>query len=292
MADDRYQSTIVTMAGLAVIMAMAERFVPPVARLVVGLPFVVFLPGFTLLNAVVGARLRSSIFLTLSVGLSLAITVVWGFILNGFTRLTPLSWTLALTGTTLAGVWLRPRIVMPMMAATWLAELKLRPRQRDMILIAAGLMAASVVSARIGAAAYRPQLVTEFFALPAGSGAQNTFTVGIRNREGQPMVYDVRLMLDGQPVGTREGVALKDLELWTEDFPVALQPDENRRLEAWLIRTDDPQTIYRRVWLSAHPTFSPTGSPVVNPAPSQPPEPPAAEPDDGGADGALPTDTN
>lgn len=84
------------------------------------------------------------------------------------------------------------------------------------------------------------------------------------------MMYSFRLTLDGEPVDQREGVAVENLKTWTTDIRVALMPGEKRKLEAWLVRDDMPDSIYRRVWVSARPTFELPRGPanVSTPQPS------------------------
>lgn len=256
-------TVIVWLAALTVAAAALPLNMPPVLRLVFAAPFVVFLPGY----AVLGRHFSGLTAFTLSSGVSFAITILWGFVLHVTTGLTPLAWALALTGTTLAALLVRPGSRPEIVRKAELA--RMAPSAAQFVIAGTGalLLATSIGMARSAALSYQPFPVTELWMVPSTSGPQNTFTVGIANRERAPMVYDLRLTLNGIPVKTFHDIMLDDGETWTADMPIALKPADRRRFEAWLIRTDRPETVYRRAWLQVTPTFELAGRHVQTSAP-------------------------
>lgn len=190
-------------------------------RVVLGLPFTLFFPGYALAAALfprrgdLGWKERSA----LSVGLSVILTPVTGLLLThlGGIRLYPVLVSLTVVIALLSAVaWLRrwrcpeqERLVLdfgtlrgggrPHNVLDWTASIALGLG----VIGAVGVMAWAFASPGAG------ERFTEFYMLDAGSGPwetvvgdNSTVTLGIVNREGRGMQYTVEALVGGWPVTT------------------------------------------------------------------------------------------
>lgn len=186
---------------------------PPILRTIVGLPLVLFLPGYALAQALFPSlELPTVERLLISAGASIALAILTGLVLAAAGHLNALGWASALTGLTVVCIviaWGRrlldgttgPRPNFPSM-----------PRLAALMLVAAVLIAANaVVGARLFAAQSEEPGPLQMWMLPAEESA-NDLLLGVRaGAEGGR--YRVVLAADGEQVYDF-AVVLDDQETW------------------------------------------------------------------------------
>jgi uncharacterized membrane protein len=221
-------------------------------RLVVVTPLVLYLPGRAILNALLPAPRQNLESTVMAVGLSLAITIGSGLVLNQIGCMTSAGWALALGAVTLAaciiGAWFRP-VLRPRMATTRPFRPQINRVQWAAFAGAALIAAAAVATARLGALGHREYAYTEFWMVPHDAD-QNVVTLGIKNAEKTPTSYDVGLVADGASIGRWPAIQLQAGESWTDDVDLRAAFQRGHQIQAWLYKSDDPGNVYRKVWLS------------------------------------------
>ena len=243
-------------------------------RIALGLAFVLFFPGYVLVSALYPRQegLDGVERVALSLGLSLALVPLIGLALNfspwGI-RLTPIVVSLSLWTLVVGAVaWRRRRQIAPHERFDIRLEPIIawarRPRRRIDLAFNAALVVA--VLAVIGTVAWKIQqptpgeAFTEFYILGAQgklqdyptdlrSGVSQGYNLGIINREGGPVTYDLRAFLEEAEVGSSGSLSLADDETWdgvVEIVPRAL--GQRQKLEFRLFRSGDGEA-YRTVHL-------------------------------------------
>lgn len=218
----------------------------PVAALALGPPLVLLLPGYALTAAIFPRRvLGAAERLTFSLGLSLALAVLGGFVLN----LTPAglragSWAALLGGVTAAALVasLRRRSA----AGGTHPGIGLTRGQGAVLGLAALTVAGAVVVGVAGEAGSRTADLTQLWMLPAGDGAPDRVRLGIGSLESATRDYRLEVVLDGQVIYS-SALTLEPGERWEA---VAILPEATAgtaTIEANLYRSDAPETVYRRV---------------------------------------------
>jgi uncharacterized membrane protein len=234
-------------AIVAVVLTLAMINIP-VIQLLVGIPLVVFIPGYVVIAALsVNARLEKEESLLYGVGMSLLITAIGGLLLN----LTPFGLTASSWAVFLGLVILIADLVMVVRHPSQPVKqphfpIKLSWSQSLMLLLAVIIIGvAFVISGQnISQNATR---FTQLWLLPDSKTA-GTVQCGISNDEGIPVQYKLQLqMLDGQLLHEWPTIALNAGEQWTGEY--ALTAGQNGPVQAVLYRLDKPDTVYRHVFL-------------------------------------------
>lgn len=267
--DDLIAILAATIVLLAVIVLLPES----PARVVLGLPFVLFFPGYVLIAALHPRRddLDGIERLALSLGLSLAVVPLIGLALN-YTpwgiRLTPIliGLSMFIVACSLAAIRARARLsaaerfpadVRPVLGA-------LRRLPWPAMAVSAAVITALLVvgfgtgllgRSRVGEA------FTEFYILgPTGKaqgyprrlfvGEKGTVILGVINQEGQTAAYTVRVRAGSEVLRTLGPIALQPGQKWEERVGFALQrPGKRVKVEFLLyMRGGDPPP-YRRLHL-------------------------------------------
>jgi hypothetical protein len=207
----------------------------PLWRLILAAPLVLVLPGAALLRPFPG-RLPVPGRYALTAGLSMAVCLLGGLLLNAVGALTTPGWFVLLSAISLAGALAAPH---PHAAISqpW-SGLALRPRHG--VLVAATLAAMTVT---LGAslrnhAEFHPFAYTDFWMLPVQPGSMG-YQVGIRNQERRPEVVTLRVTVDGTLVGVWRDIAVAPGETVLKG--VALP--EGRKAEAILLRAGPDNTV-------------------------------------------------
>lgn len=270
---------LVVIAICSLLLAPLVIFTSGGFRTVLGLPFVLFFPGYTLISALFPSkgRLDGIERLALGFGLSLAIVPLLGLILNfspwGITLMPILFSTLGfILVMTAIAVYRRQELVPEERFEINLAVLASRispgwtqqgrlDRMLTVILIIA-------IAGTIGTVVYAvgtpraSEKFTEFYILGPEGKAENyprevilgmtaDVIVGIINHEGETTAYRVRVYIDGQEIEQLGPVALKPEEKWEQ--PVSFNATRigvNQKVEFQLYR-DELTEPYRslHLWL-------------------------------------------
>ncbi len=263
---------ILTLTALLVVCIV---FVPQnSARVVFGLPFVLFFPGYTLCAALFPRKdsLSSMERIALSIGLSLAVFPLMGLALNYMWEISlypVLSSLAAFTSVMSGAAYYRRRQLPPQERCEPQVNVQLpsgNPLTRQDRILAA-LMAILVIGA-VAAAVYvgtRPRSTdrfTEFYLLGSGGtveyyphdmilGTNADVVVGIVNHEGQEVTYRVRVTLAGNEVRVIDGIAIEDSGTWEE--AVAIRPTttgSDQKVEFLLYREGESGPYHElRLWI-------------------------------------------
>jgi hypothetical protein len=209
-------------------------------------------PGFALVRATLGERIKGLEVFVLSLGLSIAIAIVTGLLLDAAGQLKPQVWMIVLGGITvisgalakLQGRRLLPRIARPM-AGIGRAE-------AAMVCTALVMAAAAVLLARRGAELHNEFSFTQFWLVPTSDGDSTLATLGIANNEGAPTWYDVDILVDGRLIERRADIEVENGGEHVTSLALPLQA--NQKAEAWLFKNGNHREVYRKVWLWSRPT--------------------------------------
>jgi uncharacterized membrane protein len=278
-----------TLAFLTTGLALVVPIEGPL-RVVPAIAFVLFLPGYLATSALFPRTgdLSGPERLALSLGLSLAIVPLVGLALN-FTpwgiRLEPIVVSLDALGAVLilATEFQRRRLGDVAFVPDWPDGRA--PSKANMATVAlvalAGVGGFAVVRMTLGPS--QTQTFTEFAMVgPSGTlkdlpttlarGGRLQIGLMVTNHENSPVGYEIRPMLDGQPLPPIEVGTLADGAEWSQPYtataPTAIGPHE---LAFDLDRTDAPGA-YRHLSLKFEVTASgsPAPQPVSSPSPSSP----------------------
>ncbi|MFQ5925144.1 MAG: DUF1616 domain-containing protein [Dehalococcoidia bacterium] len=213
-----------------------------VLRIILGLPFVLFLPGYALVSALYpkkgdpGGMER----VALGFGLSIALTIALGFILS-YTPwgLSPSPLLLTLTFFILANSAIayyrrrslaaEQRFALSLQVALprWVGLSNL-DRALSIVLVVSVLAAIGLLAYVVAAPKFGERF-TEFYVLgdrpeQLAPGEEATVTLGITNHEGQETSYRIEMRIDGVKNGEVGPLILADEEKWEQE--VSFVPDE------------------------------------------------------------------
>ena len=249
------------------------------ARIILGLAFVLFFPGYALLAALFPRKdaLSGIERVGLSFGLSVAVSPLMGLVLN-YTpwgiRLIPILVSLLLFILIMCAIaWYRRNRLLPeerFRVRFRLASPFALPPQRSLLWRAIDfgltvILIASVVAA-IGTLVYvitTPKVgerFTEFYILgtegKAGGypqelsvGEEGKVILGIVNREHLPAVYHVEVVIDGERVKEISPITLSHEEKWEQEVTFTpMRPGENEKVEFMLYKGSGKEP-YRSLYL-------------------------------------------
>lgn len=264
---------IAILAASAVLLVVIVAFPASPLRVVLGLPFVLFFPGYALVAALYPRRddLDGIERLALSLGLSLAVVPLVGLALN-YTpwgiRLTPIlvGLTLFIVGCSLAAIRARTRLsaaerfpadVRPVLGALrgwpWPA-IGLSAVVITMLLVV-GFRTGLLGKSRVGEA------FTEFYVLgPSGKaqgyprrvfvGEKGTVILGVINQEGRAATYTVRIRAGPEALRAIGPIALRAGQKWEERVDFTLQqPGQRVKVEFLLYMKGAAPPLYRQLHL-------------------------------------------
>jgi uncharacterized membrane protein len=247
---------------------------PLAIGIVLGLPLVFVLPGYTLTQVLfrrqpapepsnnlilppsskIGQPIGTVDYIILSLGLSLAIDVLVGFTLNVLPMgLRGQTWTIALgslstlfalcaiyrrrNGPLNSGRIPRPRITTYQSILMGLA-----------ILLAIGAVWFSITRPPATQADF-----TQFWMLPSKQFSNNcAIQIGMQSNESTPVTYRIVLKINDIQVNTWPSMVLAPQEKWEQTVTIKAEAAAFIGAEAQLYRTDEPNSIYRDVHLTIH----------------------------------------
>ncbi|WP_420970694.1 hypothetical protein [Bradyrhizobium sp. B120] len=230
-------------AGATVAVVAASDSMLP--RTVLGAPMALLISGHTVLRAM-GIRTTSlSEHLAYSVGASLALTVVGGFVLNVLGALTPLGWAFWYLAVTTAAMRLAPSDINISTPSARLGSLRIPPWQAAAIALAMLVATGAYALAIHDQAVERQFKYTEFWMLPPAQGDPGQLVVGVRSAEAEAHQYDLEVTLDGKPFAVFRSLTIAPGDTWVRKVPVPILAVQ-QKAEARLYRPADNK-LYRKV---------------------------------------------
>jgi hypothetical protein len=88
-----------------------------------------------------------------------------------------------------------------------------------------------------------------FWITPIQASTPGQAEIGLQSMEFQALTFRVELYDNGQLVQKWENIQLAPHQEWTVLIDTRNYPPGTDRLEAQLYRADQPEVIYRKVWL-------------------------------------------
>ncbi|HEX6556523.1 MAG TPA: DUF1616 domain-containing protein [Ktedonobacteraceae bacterium] len=243
---------------------------PLIIGVILAVPLIFVLPGYTLTQALlcrqspapssslilrpslkIGQPISAVDHIILSLGLSMTIDVIIGFMLNVFPiGLGSLSWTLSLglviTVFTLIAAYLRRRNQV---------KIERIPRLRitiyNCVLIGLAIVVAAVA---IWFSAIRPSATqadfTQLWMLPSNQSTNScAVRIGVQSFEATSVTYRVTLAVNGAQVNTWPSVVLAPHEEWNQLVSIPLISTSSVYVEARLYKLGRPESVYRDVHL-------------------------------------------
>lgn len=265
------------LAGAAVVTLALPALGEGPVRAILALPLVLVVPGYALTLALLPRlRLGAGERLVLSLGLSLALAALGGFVLNWTPwGLRPQPWAVLLALTTLASGAVAgarravpARVGVPEGRGAPGSPVAMHPSSGSRAPLPALLLALATVvagaawwTARGGAVQQASAGFTQLWVLPAAGGDALTVRLGVHSREPAPVSYRLRLEVEGALIREWPAVTLDPGEQW--EAVATLSPSQGAAgpIKAVLYRADAPATAYRHVLLWRD---------RVEPAPAQP----------------------
>jgi len=236
-----------------------------VARIILGLPFILFFPGYILIAALFPKKthLDSIERVALSFGLSIAIVPLIGLILN-YTpwgiRLYPILISLSGFIVIVSGVaWIRRSYLLPSERLSFSLKINFSSRastsKLDKIL---SLLLICAIIAAVGTLIYviaTPKIgekFTEFYILGEGGKAEGYprklmvgetgyVILGVVNQEYEPVTYRANILIGEEKNQSIGPLTLKHQEKWEEKIGFTPpHPGENIKVQFLLLREDQP----------------------------------------------------
>ena len=246
----------------------------PFVGIIFALPLILFFPGYTLTQALFRRREPEQVSsvltsqsalkpghpigradqLVLSLGLSMAIDVLVGFVLNILpTGLNSLSWILSL------GLLVTIFAVLAMAfrrkdRAKTTTTPHMRFTLQDALLLGLALL---VVGSAIWLAIIRPiqpqPSFTQFWMLQANQSSKMcAVSIGVQSYETTSETYRMVVTVNNAPAKTWAAIALVPQQKWVQSLPVTSVDASSLYIEAQLYRASQPTTVYRDVHLTLY----------------------------------------
>jgi uncharacterized membrane protein len=218
-------------------------------RVIACAPLVFLLPGYALLRALDLAERSVLAWYAIAIGLSVAITIIGGFLLNAVHSLTPIGWALWLGSVTAGGAVAEviggasrdspPR--------AWQLPGGIRVRHVAFMAVAAFVVAEAFAIMARDQYEYRQFHYTEFWMLLSGPERPGMITIGLRNVEASASDFDIEMMLDGRRLAVWRSLPLEPGQTWIKEVNVPIGSGRAEKAEAWLFKSDNRNLVYRKV---------------------------------------------
>lgn len=223
------------------------------AQFLFGVPLVLFIPGYVLVEALSGPGMERSKRLLFSFGLSLLLAIVGGLLLNitpwGLRPETWATWLGLITLLAGTKVALQRRAnpsPEPLETRRPLSNFKWT--QVGLMGAAALVLVAAIVVARSGAAvSASDDPFTQLWAIP---DQQASLIVGVLNEEGSPQKYKVQVVAGTTVIKEWASLELGSDQKWETTLSLAGAQTGADPVEVKLYRLDKSDTVYRQVFIS------------------------------------------
>lgn len=224
---------------------------PPVIGIILALPLVFVLPGYTLTEALFHKRsLDASHRLIFSLGLSLAIDILSGLILNLLpVGLQAISWA-GLLGLLTAVFSLLAMYLRRGAPVNGTRSPRFRFSISSFVLFGLAIVVAalSILYAAIGVVQQPHTGFTQLWMLPAvQTGKSCAVRLGVRSFESTPVTYRITMTVKQAQATTWPSIALAPGQEWDRLVPIPPGATDNVSVEVQLYRLNKPQAVYRQV---------------------------------------------
>ena len=242
-----------------------------VLRIILGLPFVLFFPGYTLLSALFPRKnsLKDIERLALSFGLSIAVVLLIGLALNytswGITLNSILYSLSAFVAITSIVAWFRQwklpneeKFIFYLEFASW-GKRNLGEKILSIILVFVILGTIGVVVYTI-AVPKTGERFTEFYVLDSEGKAENYLdtiflgqggkvVLGIINHEHETTTYRIEIVIDGENTGEVGPVSLESEAKWEQVVTITPVKKGDKQKAEFLLYKGDSADVYESVHL-------------------------------------------
>jgi uncharacterized membrane protein len=226
-----------------------------------GVLMVLVIPGYVITLAVL-PHLEWAATLLLSLGISISMVILGGFLLN-YTRwgLNPFSWAIWLSVISLPSclVALYRRRMHPVEETVRTSPLRWNSTVIVSFLMTGIFIIAAIIIARYSAI-QSGKTFTQLWAIPGMSEDGFTIQLGIHNEEYVEMEYNLFAESQGHTIDEWDNLKLAPGETWTTTLQLAERPDS--QITFLLYKVNSPEKEYRRVHL-APASFDVLLTPVV-----------------------------
>jgi len=256
--DEARTSWLALGLALALLAAIAVGATPQPIKLVATIPIVFFFPGLFLVRAFASWRSYDFESLMLTLGLSLAATIVTALALHVFRALTPMGWVVGFGA--LFVVASAPRLFARNTEVETAAAPRVRLRRPQAaaavvsVVCVAALVIVAMALAHHGAVDHRQFAYTELWILRSETGG---VTIGIKNEERSSIAYELEVLVNGKVFARWPNYVVENDKRRLEHLTIPVDDTSIRRVEARLYRTDGYPTLYRQAWLSKGGTEGP-----------------------------------
>ncbi len=218
------------------------------------LPLVFLFPGYIVTEVLSYKRPLNTTYLAiLSIGLSLAIDILSGFLLNLFPPgLRAVSWIvlLGLLTVTCSLLLAFLRRGVPVNERR-IAAIQFRLHEYALVGLAVLIIVLSLQYAAQGVAQQPHQGFTQLWLLPAQTEKSCALRLGVRSFESTSTTYVLMTRENGKQVGVQSSIVLTPQEEW--DSAITLPTTASVSVEVSLYRADKPGEVYREVHMVVHP---------------------------------------
>jgi uncharacterized membrane protein len=245
----RHGRLVIDLLSVTIICGVLSATDNVVIRSLASIPLIFFLPGSAILRVLRWQQIMPLQRATFEVGLSIAVTILSGFLLNAVSQLNQLGWEIWLCAVVLITSFIA--------AARGDAPLPVVPcldQPRTGTVFVSVLVSALAMMITAGTFlwkiqaddSFHPFRFTEFWMVPVFQGDSGAFTIGVTNEEGEVHDFDIEVHLEGTTLAVWRDLRLEPGGTLTETITVPPGADRERRLTAWLLNSNYPSVIYRQ----------------------------------------------
>ncbi len=248
---------IISIALLNLLLALQRGYIP-VVGLILALPLIFLLPGYTFVEVLFHRRPVDGVRrLLLSFGLSIALDILSGLIINLFPiGLTRLSWACYLSSfvivLSLVALCLRGK---NSLNGLWLSQIRLDIRKHlvgELFICAAlGIVIFAFLFSYSSALHQHRKGFTQFWMVQSAKPGQNcSVLIGVDSFEFKQMKYHLIMTTNNAQPTLLPLVVLSPQKTWQIVVPINPPLNGSVFVEARLYRADEPTHVYRAVHLT------------------------------------------